>query len=705
MTPQQSDGVAGSLSNQEVGQCIRDTSSIFHILHPPVGPVHPEILSEYDKTTGEAAPEGFCLCPNSIVDIERRIAFNTHVYQEWIRKCLPIDKSTAMPGISFVEATGSFYIEAPEPGTLTIDSLTDKAGLQCILESLINVALNEAVKLHLTEGGDERLHIQPTTGRRHVESGGNKYYCPPYPAPQSTIVRGSCTCSPPSRLGFEAAKKCLHALWNGAMSAEDAFGDVRRRISKTLGIKTPHHIVLHPSGTDAEFTALLAGLNQARYLGCSRVVNIVVGAREVGSNTAMAAGGKHFSKHLPVSPIGGCEEETARSSDTVPPPAVSGRDLEDGISVVELAARSDDGSMVPDFDAIVVQALADASLSSQSDGNSRPFFIVHVVDGSKLGSHITSRSLVERILRQYGGHVLFVLDACQARTSTEELDWYLSRNAVVLVTASKFYGAPGFCAAALVPDYTAMAGLFVGTNSTAASGRPAMAAHNLGRYITRLEVPPELGALRESLPAGPANVGLLLRWSCGVSEMERFARAGQRGREVISQWVDGVRTVVRSKRPHFQLLREAGREKDDTVPFPAAETFVAGVNSIVSFAVLMEEAREREDGPAAEPCPLPAADLRQFHRWLTMDLSGMLPEEATDNERRTAKLRCFIGQPVDLGGFGVLRFAMGASLASDLAEGSRHLDEVLADDGKVLNKILLAKKYQSVLCARDLGRR
>ncbi|KJR81176.1 uncharacterized protein SPSK_01138 [Sporothrix schenckii 1099-18] len=485
------------------------------------------------------------------------------------------------------------------------------------------------------------------------------------------------------------------------MSVEDAFGDIRLRVSKILGIKTAHHVILHPSGTDAELTALLAGVNQARQLGCSGVVNIVVGAKEVGSNTATAAGGKHFSKHFPVSSTNNPEDEAAQGGNMFSPVAVSANGIENGIQVVEIAARLDDGSMVPNFDALVLQTMENATLSCKSSGESGPFFVLHVVDGSKLGSHITSRSLLKRITCQYGDRVLFVLDACQARTSTGELDWYLARNAVVLMTASKFYGAPGFCAAALVPHKIAMAGLFIDTEPRE-PGRPAVVSHNLGKYITKLEVPRDLEALRATLPARPENVGLLLRWSCGVFEMDRFAKAGQKGQQVIAWWVDGVRAVVRSKRPHVLLLRDTGCEKDETVPFPAADTFVGCVNSIVSFCVITG-ASKGDGTPVKAPSTMSAVDLRRFHRWLTIDMEGVLPEAATDDERRTARLRCFIGQPVDLGKLAVLRLAISASLASDLADGSRRLDEVLADDGRVLDKILLVKKYYGEFCAWDAG--
>jgi hypothetical protein len=54
-----------------------------------------------------------------------------------------------------------------------------------------------AYPLILTEGGDDRLVLNPQTGV-------NKYFCKPEYT-EDVIFRGSCTCNLPSKLGYEAA--------------------------------------------------------------------------------------------------------------------------------------------------------------------------------------------------------------------------------------------------------------------------------------------------------------------------------------------------------------------------------------------------------------------------------------------------------------------------------------------------------------------
>jgi hypothetical protein len=51
--------------------------------------------------------------------------------------------------------------------------------------------------LILTEGGDDRLPLDPATG-------ANKYHAKPFVAANAAF-RGSCTCNSPTPLAFEAA--------------------------------------------------------------------------------------------------------------------------------------------------------------------------------------------------------------------------------------------------------------------------------------------------------------------------------------------------------------------------------------------------------------------------------------------------------------------------------------------------------------------
>ncbi|KAL2022186.1 hypothetical protein VTK56DRAFT_6015 [Thermocarpiscus australiensis] len=632
------------VSASEVEVRIRNAGPIFQVLPP-----HGKELSETDSLNGSAkrgTGVRFILLPPTITTTKRITAFNQKVCKAWLESAALSCNGVVTPAITYDEAIGALRLDSLSPDLYPDGFFLSEAGLRTALDSLVAVALQEAVKQHLTEGGDERLHLSPATG-------GNKYFCPPHPVPDA-ILRGSCTCSPPSSHAFDAACRLLNRVWNGEESLEGAFDDVRERISRALGFQTPHHIVLHPSGTDAEFTALLVGAKTAKALGCTGIVNVVVGAGEVGSNTANAAGGRHFSKYMPNGGVESSEKLVY--------------DFPEGTKVVQLRARQADGSMMPDFDQLVLNALEEAAASAQ-----KPFFIVHAVDGSKVGSHITSRKLVGEVQARSGRRTLVVLDACQGRTEREEVDWYLARGAVVLITASKFYGAPGFCAMAVVPDSIA---------SLLKHDDDAEVPSGIADYLTQFQVPSALKAIRTALPREPVNVGLLLRWTCGVAEMERFASVGPKAGEGIRRWVRGLQGLISLGYPNLELL-----PADDNSRDIGQVSQLGGVNSIISFKLLSGESKRR----------LGIAALRQIHQWMTTDVSSLLPVSASEAERKAVRVKCFIGQPVDLGSFEILRLAIGAALASDLGEDPTRLESALGDDAKVLDKMNVLVKYHGLM--------
>ncbi|KAK4446252.1 pyridoxal phosphate-dependent transferase, major region, subdomain 1 [Podospora aff. communis PSN243] len=621
------------LSTAEAENCIRNAGPVFRVV-PGKSRLSPFTVS-------------FTLRPPSHTSDDVDPTFGLAVFTEWQKAHGPSSRDCgddlSLPNLSYSETKGIFTLD------LSL-SHCDEQSLRNALSTLAAEALQEATSRHLTEGGDERLHLTPS---------GNKYFCPPHPVPNA-IIRGTCTCSPPSRNAFNAACARLNDIWNGVESLDDAFDDTRRRISAVLALRTRHHIILHPSGTDAEYTPLLIATLTAASLGCTGVVNVVTGLGEVGSNTPNAAAGTHFSEYVPLGSNSNLHLPTPTPSTLVR----SDSSLPDGTTVLSLSARSPDGSLLPDFDTTVLNSIPPSDPTSKSD----PFYIIHAVDGSKLGSRITTRHLVTTLQSRLGARSLTVLDACQGRTESEELDWYLSRGAVVLMTASKFYSAPGFCGMAIVPD--SVAGVLKKEGIQIGEG--------LGGYLGQMQVPKALPGLRGALPGKPVNVGLLLRWACGVSEMERVARAGAAAREGIRRWVGGVREVMGGC-GFLEVLEEREGEGGHA-------SQLGGVNSIVPFKVF-----------GAEGAPMKTAGLKKVHRLLTADGEGLLPGEASEEEREMVRLRCFIGQPVDMGGYAVLRFAIGAALAAELGEDPDFLETALREDRKVLDKIGVLLKYHEVL--------
>lgn len=565
-------------------------------------------------------------------------ALNEAVHLEWL-KGRGAAWISGSPEVQFSKEQGSFQIRvmdltspSPDPSATIIT----ESGLAAALDTLEDAALDECVSRHLTEGGDDRLHLK---------AGVNKYYCPPRPLPEEVIIRGSCTCSSPTRDGFEASRRELRSLWSGRTTFANSMEEIRRRLSAALSVSVPHEVVLHPSGSDAELIPLAIAAARAKELGCSEIVNIVAAAGEVGSGTAPAAGGRHFSEFTPCGGLVNNGEVMA--------------DFPTSTTVVELKPRDGSGQCIDNYDELVMNVIRAARKAQDF-----PYFIVHAVDGSKTGLRLPSQELLQRLMGELGERLLVVLDACQCRSEAEELNWFLERGAVVLVTGSKFFSAPGFCGAVLVPQQSVRV-----LDEFAAPG-------GLKDYLTKHEVPKSMRGLHSALPVGPKNIGLLLRWVCGITEMEMFAAMGESVKIAMRDWVYGVRSLVCKRRPSLNLIDVECAECEGDL------TRAGGVNSVVSIKFLTKCGSKHLD----------ATTLRRTHRHLTIDASDLLPGHASKEEREIASLRCMVGQPVKLGEFGVLRLAVGAPMARDIARPGR-LNEILKEDEEILEKMIVLAKY------------
>lgn len=565
-------------------------------------------------------------------------SLNEAVHLEWLRG-RGAGWVSGSPQLQYCKERGSFQIRVLDITSPSHDpsaTIVTESGLAAALDTLEDAALDECVSRHLTEGGDDRLHL--------TKEGVNKYHCPPRPLPANVAIRCSCTCSPPTLDGFEAARRLLRDLWSGHTSFSCAMADIRSRISKALEVSVAHEVVLHPSGSDAELIPLAIAAARKKELGCTHIVSIVAAAGEVGSGSAPAAGGRHFSRYTPCGSL-------VKKGGMV-------TDFPDSTRIIEIKSRNEQGHIASNFDELVMNAI-------RAHRSEAPYFVLHAVDGSKTGIRVPSRELIERLYKDLGERLLVVLDACQCRSDPEELNWFLERGAVVLVTASKFFSAPGFCGAVLIPEGSSMRVL---TETPAPTG--------LSDYLTDEEVPHSLKALHQSLPSSPKNIGLLLRWACGITEMEMFRTMGDSVKSAMREWVYGVRKLVRQRRPVLDLI------DDDLAVCEWDETRSGGINTVVSIKIRSACGSKHID----------ANTLRRMHRHLTMDASELLPPNASDEEREIARLACMVGQPVNLGYFGVLRLAISATMARDIVEPIS-LKFAFEQDSKILDKMTVLAKY------------
>mmetsp|Transcript_29036 Transcript_29036/g.64423 ORF Transcript_29036/g.64423 Transcript_29036/m.64423 type:complete len:577 (+) Transcript_29036:126-1856(+) len=488
----------------------------------------------------------------------------------------------------------------------------------------------------LTSGGDDRSLIKKT--------GANKYHIRPQPIAQGAVFRGSCTGNPPTSRGYKAAaelyKTKLLAVKDDQTKLDAAlsaiYEDQRARIASLLSLPDDAEVILCPSGSDAEYIPLAI----AKALQPSKkIANGVTQLREIGAGSAPAAVGTYFSTHAPL--LGELPEGLE---------CLVGLE---GIDGQEVSARNKDGS--------VVDAAAEMKDFADREIKAGNYPIVHGVFGGKTGLRDSDMPAS----RDGGDTCMGIVDACQGRFTAAELQSWLAQDSVVLFTASKFYQAPPFCAAVIVPGTIAKK-----LKSSSPPGPAALFGQDgLGAFVTDKELSPCLDGWKSSLKRDDANnIGLALRWEAGLAGMEALSASGSSDEErsaSITEWATAVTDMVNNE----AFLDPWCVER-----------------SIVSIRV------SKSGGNGGEWRSM--SELRELYRWMSADVSGAV-SDATAEEKEALSKPAYIGQPVDVSEtHAIVRIALGAeSLLSYLNDK----DATLAEDRATVSKLAAIGKHFDTL--------
>ncbi|MDJ0977840.1 MAG: hypothetical protein QNI87_04830 [Erythrobacter sp.] len=374
---------------------------------------------------------------------------------------------------------------------MTVSSAAVDVGLHRALNSFaMNARARELVR-RLASGGDARIELDPETGL-------NRYLSAPYP--RDILAYSSSTISDISAQAFAHLLEQSASL--EARSYDAGLASLRGRIRAAFSLgEGDAQIVFAPSGTDLEYVALACARGRAD----GGVHNILLGADEIGSGCIHSAHGRFFAG------------KTALDAATTPGETVPGCGP---VSLVDVPVRCAAGRARSS--ASITDEIAREIERARALGK---HCLVHAVHGSKTGLVLPSLSDIDALLERYGPAVTVVVDACQSRIMTPAIHAYLERGCLVLMTGSKFIGAPPFSGWALVPP-------------AAASGATALPG-GFARIFRRAEWPegwPGRGALEDS-----ANLSLALRLTAAIFELERFQAIPV---ERVAQLIDAFQESV-----------------------------------------------------------------------------------------------------------------------------------------------------------------
>ena len=337
----------------------------------------------------------------------------------------------------------------------------------------------------LLAGCDERIAIRPETGANQYHLHPTKY--------EGLLMRGSCTCGTLTPDGQRSAERFVRDY----QAADDASW-IRQQTKRmqTLfdgGRGDEFHIYYGPSGSDMMYWPLLM---QSMLHPGQTITNIVSCPEELGSGSILAAEGKYYAN-------------TNQYGDAVP----KGEIVTDSfhVDVQFLPAREVSGHI-----ADRKQAIRDIIAARPGQP-----IVGNLVFGSKSGIKDDLD-----IIDEFREGVMWVVDMCQFRTHPALVHELLSKGVMLMVTGSKFYQAPPFCGALLVPKFW----------TELLMGQPAEHLRDYGRLFTAADAPPDLPQLRSIWP-DHANAGLRLRWEIALDEMEAYLAIPQEETDaLIRRW-------------------------------------------------------------------------------------------------------------------------------------------------------------------------
>lgn len=341
-------------------------------------------------------------------------------------------------------------------------------------------AAQQRLDMMLTTGGDERIWPDPVTRR-------NRYGAPAQPAPEEAWF-SSATASAISPRGYAAAGEALARISGERPDLVAWFDDLRARLRDLIGAPDVEIVF---TGSEAE--AELAALAVAKTLLARPVSNIIVDPGEAGATVDFAALGTHFAASAAFephvekgAPLAGWEEEEVELAE------IALRDVE--------GRRRAAGAI--DRDACLTAARV------VEDGRDA---LLHVADMSKTGYCGPSRDIARAIVQSAGERLVVLVDASQLRCSLEQIRKDLADGFLVMITGSAFVGGPAFCGALLIPP------------DKSKKLRDLRLPAGMAAYAARLDWPESLSGAFGGAPFAPANLGLGLRWSAALAEMEAYA--------------------------------------------------------------------------------------------------------------------------------------------------------------------------------------
>ena len=443
-----------------------------------------------------------------------------------------------------------------------------------------------------SHGVDERIYV---TGDDNVKYGMSLFN-------DNVINRGSCTASPVSPELVEISNVLLNtcktdADWDHIRGLQ--YERLKDYLSLTLN--DDFQIVYGPSGTDLMYLPMIF----SKVISPEKpILNVVTCLEEIGSGGRLAAQGQYHAEYN-------------QFNEPIPKGEFIYPDLD--METIFLKARTEEGYIHDPEQDIIDQ------IAKHPDHS----IIVNLVYGSKSGIE-DNLSIIDKVK---ANNVIWNVDFCQFRHDREVITYLLNRNAMVMVTGSKFYQAPPFCGAMLIPNKL--------TGQLSRNSNLEIINH-FDKVFSTLDFP-RIIRKQIQLPH-QTNISNILRWEGALDEINRYNEYDQDfAQEKMVAWNTAVNSFLEEHSEFFEIMPNAEMTN----------------NTIISFRVKYNGVYMGHD------------ELIAYHQFLV-----------NQNYDEHGWNRIFVGQPVAYMDKSFLRLAIGSrSVRKFMDRDEKEFD----DDAKIID--------------------
>ncbi len=506
----------------------------------------------------------------------------------------------------------------------------------------------------LMSGGDLRLNIDENDLL-------NKYGCRPFPRP-AAFTFASSTATSVSNYAFDKAEKARTILINRSLSntIENATHEyselLKSNLRSALDINDDCEIIFSPSGTDSSLQ--IAAITQI--FSTKEITHVLVGSEETGSGVPAALKGLHF------------ENNTALG---IP---IKKGDQIDGFRDVEVAPipfRDENGSLKSSsqIDIEVFDAVSKANKTGRH-------VVIHAIDQSKLGYQSPSPELIEKINTIENLSLQIIVDGAQLRLDVKDINNYLNKGYILMVTGSKYFTGPPYSGALIVPK----------SIGDAIESVNAMLPKGLNQYFNRYDWPANWECSK--LLSDGFNYGTYMRWNAAIVEMKRYFETPILYRNLgIEMFCNFVEESIKES----PILEQLYEEHSPSLTYKSDEFGLRTIRTIFPFFI-------KKDNKV-----LDADDVKKLYLMLNSNISDSFKDVSLETMRLAAQ-KCHIGQAVNVKHklnkqSAILRISLGARVISDswkdrdVSMFFRNIEEQMSQVATIIRKIELIINHPDLI--------